>query len=218
MDKLISIIIPARNEFPNIIHTIYSIIHCLEADGFGSNDFEIIVVDNASRDWEDPRYDFNKPGVWGTTSYFMPRGMYYSGQVRVLYFPIAGNHTARNKGAEIAKGKYLFFSDAHMAYRPGFFKHAIKACDESGGMVHGVIGWMGAYPPHQGGLGYQYTIKLGEEIKGTWAPYCLSEDNWFYIAAQGHCSVLVTAEQFRRFQGYNKVHRSYGGGEFYINM
>lgn len=209
----LSIVIPARNEFPNVVHTIYSIIHCLEADGFSEKDFEIIIVDNGSTD---NRY-WPQTGTRGTTSYLMPRGIFWSRTLRVLYDPLCGNHSARNKGAEIARGEYLFFSDAHMAYRPGFFKHILKAVDETGGIVHGVIGWMGAYPPHEAGLGYQYTMKLGEEIKGTWANYCLQPDHWFYIAAQGHCSVAVKRDQFLHFGGYPSVHRTYGGGEFYLN-
>src|SRR3990167_3076465 len=163
----LSIVIPARNEFPNIVHTIYSIIHCLESDGFKDDEWEIIIVDNGSTD----NRHYPQTGTKGTTSYLFPRGIYWSRQLRVIYDPICGNHSARNKGAEIARGEYLFFSDAHMAYKPGFFKHILKAVDESGGIVHGVIGWMGAFPPHQGGLGYQYSLKLGEEIKG-----CVDEE------------------------------------------
>ena len=100
----------------------------------------------------------------------MPRGMYPHRTLRVLYDPIAGNHSARNKGVEIARGEYIFLSDAHMAYSPGYFKYMLKAVDESGGIVHSPIGWMGSYPPEprtKQSLGFQYTIKLGEEIKGT---------------------------------------------------
>lgn len=217
-DLILSVIIPARNEFPNVVHTFYSIMHCWEADGFDPKDIEIIIVNNCSTDWQDPKYDWTKPGDKGTTSYLMPRGAYWGRTIRVLYDPIPGNHSARNKGARIARGKYLFFSDAHMAYKPGFFKYGLKSVDESGGMVHGGIGWMGAYPPHNGGVGCQYTIKLGEEWKGTWNNYRPWDDNWFYIPAQGHCSVLVNRKQFLDFGGYPDVHRTYGGGEFYTNM
>src|SRR3990167_11144472 len=210
----LSIVMPARNEFPNCVHSIYSILHCWEADGFDPSQIEIILVDNGSTD----NRHWPQTGTKGTTSYLFPRGIFWSRTLRVIYDPICGNHSARNKGAEIARGEYLFFSDAHMAYKPGFFKHILKAVDETGGIVHGVIGWMGAFPPHQGGLGYQYTMKLGEEIKGTWANYCLQPDNWFYIAAQGHCSVAVKRDQFFNFGGYPKVHRTYGGGEFYLNI
>ena len=216
---LISVVIPARNEFPNIIHSIYSIVHCLETDGFTYKDFEIIVMDNASDDDEYPR-----KGNSGTTNYIMPRGIYWSRILRVIRDPICGNHSTRNIGAKYALGKYLWMSDAHMTYKPGFIKNAIKTVDETGGMVHGVIGWMGAYPPNPSGLGYQYTIKLGEEIKGTWNNYCLSQDKWFYIPALGHCSVVVRRDQFLKFNGYpglndSKAHLStYGGGEFFLDM
>jgi len=209
----LSVIIPARNEWPNIIHTLYSIVHCLEADGFSYKDFEIIIVDNCSDDREDPRTANS-----GTTNYVVPRSFYWSRMLRIIRDPVCGNHSARNKGAETALGEYLFFSDAHMAYRPGFFKTALKTVEETKGILHGTIGWMGAYPPHPSGLGYQYTIKLGEEIKGTWNNYCLDTEKWFYIPALGHCSVLVKKDQFMEFGGYPKIHRTYGGGEFYLDM
>jgi len=215
---LLSVIMPARNEWPYTVFTFYSILHCWETDGFDSNDIEIIIVNNCSDDWNLEGWDWSKPGMKGTTSYLMTRGGFWSRVLRVHYDPIAGNHSARNKGAELARGKYLFFSDAHMAYRPGFFKHGLKSVDESGGIVHGGIGWMGAYPPHDSGVGCQYTIKLGEEWKGTWNNYRPWNDDWFYIPAQGHCSVLVNRKQFLDFGGYPDIHRAYGGGEFYTNM
>jgi len=67
-----------------------------------------------------------------------------------------------------------------------------------------VIGWLGAWPPIPKGLGYQYTIKVGEEWKGTWTNYMLDSDKWFYIASLGHCSVGVLKDQFFKFGGYQK--------------
>ena len=219
-DILLSVIIPARNEFPNICHTMYSIWHCWEADGFDPNQIEIIIVDNCSENWNDPKYDWTKPGDRGTVTYLMPRGAYGDRRWRVHYFPIAGNHAARNRGARIARGKYLFISDAHMAYKPGFFKYGIQATEESGGIVHGGINWMGAYAKDENDsrTGRQYTIKLGEEWKGTWNSYVPWSNKWFYIPAQGHCSVFVNRKQFLDFGGYPEFHRTYGGGEFYLNM
>ncbi len=215
-DIILSVIIPARNEFPNVVHTCYSILHSWESSGYDPKQIEIIIVDNCSTDHY--QNDVRKPGDKGTVTYLMSRGAYWSRTIRVLYDPLPGNHSARNKGAEIARGKYLFFSDAHMAYCPQFFKHILKAVDESGGIVHAPIGWMGAYPPHESGLGYQYSLKLGEEIKGTWNNYAVDLDKWFYIPALGHCSLAVRRDQFIDFGGYPKIHRTYGGGEFYLNM
>lgn len=209
---LLSVIIPARNEFPNVVHTVFSVLHCLEADGFKPQDFEIIIINNCSDD-----YKYPKRGTGGTTDYIMPRGAFWNRIVRVLYDPIAGNHSARNKGAKIARGKYLFFSDAHMAYRPGFFKSILKTIDESNGLVHGCLQYLGAYPPVDSSGGYGYSLKLGEEIKGTWNNYKLA-DTWFYVPAQGHWGLGCLKSQFMRFHGYPEVHRTYGGGEFYTDI
>ena len=154
--------------------------NCIEADGINPKEVEVIIVNNTSEDWKDEKYDWSKPGDRGTTNHLMPRGAFWSKTLRVLYDPIAGNHSARNKGARIARGKYLFFSDAHMSYRPGFFKLMMKTIDETKGLFHGSIAWMGAYPVHESGVGHGYTIKLGEEIKGTWNNYIPWSNDWFY--------------------------------------
>lgn len=213
---LLSCVIPARNEFPNIVHTVHSILNCWEADGFDPLDIEIIIVNNVSTDYNDPKYDQSKPGDRGTTEHLMPRGIYHSRILRVLYDPIAGNHSARNKGARVARGKYLFFSDAHMSYKPGTFKYGIQTTQETKGLVHTGVGWMGGYPTTNGNVGMGYTLKLGEDIKSTWNNYRPAEDDYFYIPAQGHCSLFVERKQFLDFGGYQNVHRSYGG-EFYID-
>ena len=209
---LLSVIIPARTEFPSIVFTIYSIIHCLESDGIDPKQVEIIVVDNCSTD----NHYYPQRATRGTTTYLMPRGMYWSRLLRVLYDPIAGNHSARNKGARIARGEYIYFSDAHMSFQPGFFKSMLKTCKETGGLVHGSVQWSGAYPPHSGGMGYGYTFKLGEEWKMTWNNYKVA-DTPFAVAGQGHWGVMVNRDQFLSFGGYPDVHRTYGGGEVFVD-
>lgn len=224
-DVLLSVIIPARNEFPNIVHTVHSILNTWEADGFEAKDIEIIIVNNCSTDYNDPKYEYSKPGDRGTTEHLIPRGIYHSRILRILYDPLAGNHSARNKGARIARGKYLFFSDAHMSYAPGTFKHGLKTTEETKGIVHIAIAWMGGHAPGlykepgdaQNSIMTQYTLKMGEEWKGTWANYRPWNNDWFYIAAQGHCSLFVERKQFLAFGGYPDVHRTYGGGELYVN-
>lgn len=217
-EVLLSVIIPARNEWPNATHTVHSILNCWEADGYDYKEIEIIIVDNCSTERAIEDKFYSHPVDQGTSSYLEARGIFFSGIVKTHYYPLAGNHSARNRGAEIARGKYLFFSDAHMSYRPGFFKHMLKACEESGGIVHGAIAWMGTYPPTPPSIGMQYTLKLGEEFKGTWAPYATIYDNWFYIASQGHCSIMVARDQFLKFGGYQEHHRTYGGGEIYMDL
>lgn len=200
--KEVSVIISARDEFPNIIHTIHSIVNDLETF-LEPDQFEIIIVDNGSKDEKSWRF-------------ISERGMYFHRTVRVLIDPIMGNVTARNKGAKIAKGKYIFFSDAHMSYKVGSFKAMVDAIKATGGMVHPAVQWMGGYEPSD--PSYQYTIKLGEKIWGTWNRAIVSQTEPFYIPICGHCCLGMERKQFLDFGGYNDYFRCYGGGEVYLDM
>src|SRR3990167_534693 len=119
---LLSIIAPSRNEFPHAVFTFHDVMNCLEAEGIDHRQVEYIIVDNCSNDDVYPQR-----GTKGTTSYLETRGAYYNRVLRILRDPIAGNHSARNKGARIARVKYLFFTDSHMSYKPGFFTKMMKA-------------------------------------------------------------------------------------------
>ncbi len=211
-DPLVSVVIPARNEFSAIVFTIQSILNDLSSF-LKPSEFEIIICANCTDDWY--KCDQRKRAVLGTVEYMSAMGGFSRRVIRYLYDPIAGNHSTRNKGAKMARGKYLFFSDAHMSYKPGYFQRMIRAIDETGGIVHGAISWLGAYPVDKA-TGYQYTLKLGDEIRGTWTNYKLADDN-FYIPAQGHCCLGVSREQFLKFGGYPEYTRCYGGGEVYID-
>ena len=207
---VISVVIPARNEFPQIAFTVQSIINDLETF-LEPSEFEIIIVANCCNDTVPV-----KRALGGTVDYLMPRGVYWNRVLRIIYDPLAGNHSTRNHGAKLARGKYIFFSDAHMSYKRGFFKSMVETIDKIGGIVHGTIGWLGAYPAGQS-MGYQYTMKLGEEIKGTWNNNKLANTP-FYIPLQGHCCLGMLRKQFMDFDGYPAYHRCYGGGEFYLDI
>lgn len=200
--KKVSVVISERNEHPNLTHTVHAIINDLETF-LTPEEWEIIIVDNCSTD--DMSWRF-----------LQERGLFYHRNIRILHDPIAGNVTARNKGAKIAEGKYLFFSDAHMSYRIGSFKKMIEAIDATGGMVHPAVQWMGGYEPSD--PSYQYTIKLGEKIWGTWNRAIVSKTKPFYIPICGHCCLGMKREQFLDFGGYNDFFRCYGGGEVYLDM
>lgn len=199
----VSVVISTRDEGSNLAHTCHAIINDLETF-LKPDEFELILVHNNPTDSMGYRY-------------LMERGMFNYRTIRVLFDPIAGNVTARNKGAKLAKGKYLFFSDAHMSYRIGSFKAMINALDEYGGMVHPSVQWMGGYDPS--GRNYQYSIKLGEKIWGTWNNRIVGDGTKpFYIPICGHCCLGVLREQFEQFEGYNDYFRCYGGGEVYLDI
>ncbi len=198
----VSVVISARDEFPNIVHTIHSIVNDLETF-LEPHEFEIIIVDNGSKDRD-------------TWRHVAERGMYFHRTVKVLHDPIMGNVSARNKGAKIATGKYLFFSDAHMSYRIGSFKKMVDEIEKTKGMVHPAVQWMGGYEPSD--PSYQYTIKLGEKIWGTWNRSLVSATEPFYIPICGHCCLGMLRDQFIQNGGYNDFFRCYGGGEVYLDM
>ena len=203
-----SVIISARNEYPSILYTVHAILEDL-SNTLPLGEFEVIIVDNLSDDRKERR------GLGGTTDFLKARGIYHNGFLKTFYYPTASNVGARNFGVSKAKGKYIFFSDAHMFYAAGTFKRWIKTIDESGGIVHPAVSWIGSFPPQKG---YGYSIKLGEEtIKGTWNNYLVGKgDDWFHVASMGHCSVGMLKEQFVKFGGYIE-NRCYGGGEMYLD-
>jgi len=51
MRPLVSVVISARNEYPNIVHTVHSILNDLETF-LRPGEFEVIIVDNCSDDGE----------------------------------------------------------------------------------------------------------------------------------------------------------------------
>lgn len=202
----VSVVISARNEYPSIVYTVHSILDDL-SNTFPLGEYEIIIVDNLSNDRNERR------GLGGTVDFLSARGAYHNGIIKVFHYPTASNVGARNFGASKAKGKYVFFSDAHMFYGAGTFKRWMQTIDECGGIVHPAVSWMGAFPPQKG---MQYSWKLGEEFKGTWNNYSVKANDWFYVPAMGHCSIGMLREQFLKFGGYIE-NRCYGGGEMYLD-
>ena len=199
---VLSIIISARNEFPQIVFTIQSIINDLETF-LSPADWEVIVVSNCSDDEK-------------TWRFVAERGLHYHRNVRFILDPIAGNVTSRNKGVAIARGEYVVFSDAHMSYPFGTFKRMLETMKESGGIVHGTVQWLGGYHPSQPSV--QYSLKIGEKLWGTWNNAIVKSDDWFYVPCSGHCFLGVNRQQFIDFGGYNDYFRCYGGGELYLAL
>ena len=196
--KSISVIISARNESPQISWTIYSLIQDLETV---TNDWEIIVVDNGSED--------------DTTDYWRPRGAVNTGRVKLMFDPIMGNVTARNKGVKRAKGDYIFFADAHLVIRKGTFKYMTEALEKHPrAIIHSAVDWLGSYPPKPC---YQYTLLLGEKFWGRWNRIKIANEP-FAIPLCGHCFLGVKKDVFEEYGGYHKMFRAYGGGENYLNM
>lgn len=197
----VSVVISTRDEGSNLAFTVQSIINDLETF-LQHDEFELILVHNNPTD----------PTGW---RFLMERGMFFHRTIKVLFDPIAGNVSARNKGVALATGKYLFFADAHVSFRIGSFKAMCEAIDEYGGIVHCPVQWLGGYEPSE--ASYQYSIKVGEKLWGTWNRLKVA-DKPFYIPVSGHCFLGMLRDEFMKLGGYHPMFRCYGGGELYLDL
>ena len=217
----VSVIISARNEYPQIAMTIDNFM--LDFYQSGIEEWEIIIADNGSTDntslffkyaWADPyakgsRIQRPKELKYG------PRGLVTEGKVRFVYDPIFSNVGARHKAVKYARYENIIFADAHISLKPLTTKYVIETLNKHQGVVHVPIAWMGAsvQRPH---AGIQYTYKIGEKIWGTWNFAQVSEDP-FYIPVSGHAFIAVKKKQYEDFGGYDTHQRVYGGGENYLD-
>ncbi len=210
----LSIIIGARNEFPQVVMTITSLMEDCYASGI--ENFEVILMDNGSTD-ETSRFLAWKAiekGAWWKYQY-SPRGLVHSDKVKIFYDPVLSNVGTRNKGVLKAKYDNIIFCDAHIIIRPGTIKSILTALNDYGGIIHAPVSWMGA-DGSDPKPGYQYSYKVGEKIWGTWNKIKVA-DTPFYIPLCGHCFLAVKRKQFLEYRGYPYAQRVYGGGEPYLD-
>ena len=112
-----------HNRGPLIEETIESLI----AQDFPALAFEIVVVDNASRD--------ATPDVLR----MMERAL--SGRIRVVQEPVLGLSHARNRGICASRGEVIAFTDDDARVGPGWLRALVEACERpdvacAGGPVH----------------------------------------------------------------------------------
>lgn len=210
----VSIIIGARNEFPQIAMTIANLSE--DCIAYGITKIECIVMDNGSED-ETTRFfawkPTNKVGRW--TYEYSPRGMVTTGRLRLYFDPVMSNVGTRTKGVKLARYNNIIFADAHITVRPGTILSTLTALNTYGGIMHSPVSWMGADGTNPD-PGYQYSYKVGEKIWGTWNKIKVA-DTPFYIAITGHCWLAVKKKEFLEKRGYPLAQRVYGGGEPYLD-
>lgn len=220
--KGISIIISARNEYPQVAMTVDNLM--LDMYNSGIHDWEIIIADNGSTDattrfW---KYAYDNPYAKQADHQLRneykksPRGMVGSGRLRFVYDPVFSNVGARHKAVKYAKYDTILFSDAHISVKPGSIATMWETLQKHGGIIHAPVAWMGAsiYSP---GAGVQYSYKIGEKIWGTWNRTRVTDEGPFYIPVSGHCFIMMNKAEYMSFGGYDTNQRVYGGGENYLD-
>lgn len=106
--KLVSLIIPARNEGLNVINTLNSIFQCRNA-----TPFELIVVDDGSEDG--CCHFLRKPD--------RPKN------IKLVNTGGVGSARARNAGAASAAGDILIFCDAHIFVEDNWIDRLVESID-----------------------------------------------------------------------------------------
>lgn len=218
----VSIIISARNEYPQIAMTVDNLMFDMWQAGI--HDWEFIIADNGSTDqtskfwthaWNNPYAKIADHQIKDELKY-SPRGMVNEGRIRFVYDSIFSNVGARHKAVEYARYPNLIFADAHISVKPNTIKYALEDLNKYGGIIHMPVAWMGAsvYRPHPG---VQYTYKIGEKIWGTWNYAQVVNDAPFYIPLSGHCFLAVKKKEYEKMGGYDTHQRVYGGGENYLD-
>lgn len=221
IEQGISVVISARNEFPNLPHTINSLM--LDMEGSGFNKWEILVADNASHDNTTRFFTYAWADAYAKTSdtqhirELRPsgRGLLGDGRLRFCHDPLFSNVGARHRAVEYARYENLIFADGHIAVKHGTIKYVMETLNKYGGLIHTPVSWSGSscYRPR---AGMQYTYKIGEKFFSTWN-FAQCSDQPFYIAVSGHCFFAVKKKEYLAMGGYDCHQQIYGGGENYLD-
>ena len=221
MSNRVSVIISARNEFPQICMTVDNFM--LNMAESGIHEWEIIIADNGSVDnttkfwqyaWAEAIAKNSRIQVKKELQY-STRGLVTDGRIRFIYDPVFSNVGARHKAVKYARYENIIFADAHISLKPGTIKYVLETLNIHQGIVHVPVAWMGSsiYRPR---AGMQYSYKIGEKIWGTWN-YAQVSEQPFFIPVSGHCFLAVKKKQYEDFGGYDTHQRVYGGGENYLD-
>lgn len=179
----VSIIIPCKNEVNNLKWTVDSILKSKN-----SLCFEIIVIDDASND--------------GSTEFLEANFDLYKNIVLIKTSGI-GIANARNKGAEHANGKYLFFCDAHIKVPNGWLDDLINTLQSS--KAHLVAP---AIEDIKNPLVRTYGVTWNYKFQAIWImnkPISIAE-----VPFAGCAALCITKEVFNKIHGFNYLFQGYG--------
>lgn len=187
----VSIIIPCKNEVNNLKSTVDSIINSKN-----SLSFEIIVVDDASIDLstEFLNSDLNKETYK---------------DVILMKTSNVGCAGAKNAGAKSARGKYLFFCDAHIKVSNRWIDNLVNTLENTDAqLVAPCIVDMSTTSAAG------YGMIWDDQLRARWLinkPNTISE-----IPLACGCAFGITKEAFERINGFDHFYQIYGNEDFEI--
>lgn len=181
----VSVIIPCKNEINNLKPTVDSIMKSRN-----TLSFEIIVVDDAS---EDLSTEFIKSNLYKDN---------YKDVVLVKTNNI-GAAEARNAGAKVAKGNYLFFCDAHVKVPNGWLDDLV---DTLKGTKADLIAPCIVDMSNTSAAGYGQT--WDNQLKITWITN--NPRNVAEIPIACGCTFGITKEAFEKIDGFDHFFQVWG--------
>jgi glycosyltransferase involved in cell wall biosynthesis len=197
----VSVVIPCRNEHPQVITTFLSVVEELEFWGYP---YEIIVVSNMSDD--------------GTPEILEDRFRHWVNEKRlkVIYFndrPACWH--ARNVGVDEATGDVLVICDAHISVSVGTLHNMIQLWYRFGGLWHTASQMWG---DPKGVRLNGYALKVEEKFWGTLSRAIPREildagKPPYTIPMAQYSLFLLGRKEFLEARGFHPSFRCYGGGE-----
>ena len=196
--KDLSIIIPSRNELPQLLFTIQGVMDEFEGSGV---DYEILAVLNLCSNHD---HDVIQKFLWPIRN----------GILRILRFDSVGScWLARRHGVAESSGRHLLFLDSHVLPHTGSYLGAYNYAKCFNGALH--LG-MNTFLNHPSAIGYQY-IWVPEKFWGEWS-IKKPEPPYHQILGSGFAGTLYSRAVWDAIGGLNPNFRTYGGAELYLDL
>jgi glycosyltransferase involved in cell wall biosynthesis len=211
----ISIVIPYVNEYPALIHTVFSIQNEFVDLPYS---YEIICVENRARHAYTEKF-----------LHYM-RTLIADGRLKYAFEERPCGPIARQTGALQAKGKYLIFTDAHVQLGKNTIPLLIDLLEEKdAGMVHGCTVWS-HWDAHHAGCHYELYKKhpttgginrnwpnLNSHFHGGYTR-CRDAEGPYKVAGATLAYVAFFRDRFIKSRGYHMGCRGYPHPEGYLPL
>ena len=186
-DKLLSVVIPARNEAKSIRTCLESLVHQSEEDFLLGRDWEIFVVDDGSTD--------------ATASIAREFAGITVMEASPLPAKWIGKANACWTAAQRATGKWLLFTDADTEHEIGDLRRALHEAER----YHAA---MLSYSPRQVVHGFWQRALMPlifADLAQTYPPRLVNSPDSSVAAANGQF-LMIERETYRRIGGHRAVH------------
>jgi hypothetical protein len=187
---------------------LWATIHSCEIELAGSGlMYNYVLVPNGEE-----KFHIDEERVW----HFLEK----SGKVRDLlkFAQPLSPPNARNEGAAMANGKYIFFFDNHCLVAKNYFTRAISTMETHGcDLLHSMTRFYAGEEDH-----WHYKLTLAKDFWGNSNTAPTGQNPYgvepYRCAVAGHGGFAVTRKAWREFGGYWPGFVGYGGEEVFLDL